>query len=60
MIIGLYPAVANALGICALKQFKTVRYYKASAVINELSKAEKLDTYQETRNQMASYGKILS
>ena len=51
--------MANALGICALRQFKTVRYYKASAVINELSKAEKLDTYQETLNQMSSYDLLI-
>ena len=36
--------LANALCICALRQFKTVRYMKASQLINELSKAEKLDT----------------
>jgi DNA replication protein DnaC len=51
--------MANALGICALRQFKTVRYYKASAVINELYKAEKLDTYQETLNQMSSYDLLI-
>ncbi len=37
--------LANALCICALKQFKTARYIKASQIINELSKAEKLETY---------------
>lgn len=47
--------LANALCICALCKFKTVRYIKASQLINELSKAEKLDTYQETLNQMAAY-----
>lgn len=47
--------LANALCICALRKFKTVRYIKASQLINELSKAEKLDTYQETLNQMAAY-----
>ncbi len=47
--------LANALSICALKQFKTVRYIKASQLISELSKAEKLDTYQEVLGQMASY-----
>ena len=37
--------LANALGVCALREFKTVRYYKASTVISELSKAEKNDTF---------------
>lgn len=47
--------LANALCICALRQFKTARYIKASQLINELSKAEKLDTYQDVLNQMAGY-----
>ena len=51
--------LANALAICALRMFKTVRYYKASALINELAKAEKLDTYPETLNQMASYDLLI-
>ena len=47
--------LANALAVCALKQFKTVKYCKASTLINELAKAEKLDTYSETLNQFASF-----
>lgn len=47
--------LANALAICALKQFKTVRYFKASGLINELAKAEKLGEYPETLSQMSSY-----
>lgn len=47
--------LANALCICALKGFRTVRYIKASQLINELAKAEKLDNYQELLNQMAGY-----
>lgn len=47
--------LANALSICALRQFKSARYIKASQLINELSKAEKLDTYQDVLNQMAAY-----
>ena len=47
--------LANALCICALRQFKTVRYIKASQLINELSKAEKLDIYQEELNLFAGY-----
>lgn len=47
--------LANALCICALRQFKTARYMKASQLINELSKAEKLDVYQEELNLFAGY-----
>ena len=47
--------LANALCICALREFKTVKYIKASQLINELAKAEKTDGYQEFLNQMASY-----
>lgn len=47
--------LANALCICALRKFKTVRYIKASQLINELAKAEKTDSYQELLNQMAAY-----
>lgn len=44
-----------ALCICALRQFKTARYIKASQLINELSKAEKLDNYQEELSIYARY-----
>jgi DNA replication protein DnaC len=47
--------LANALCICSLRRFRTVKYIKASQLINELSKAEKMDNYQEILNQMASY-----
>mgnify|MGYP004465229745 CR=1 FL=1 len=47
--------LANALCICALRQFKTTRYIKASQLINELSKAEKLDNYQEELSIYAGY-----
>ena len=47
--------LANALCICSLRRFKTVKYIKANQLINELSKAEKMDNYQEVLNQMASY-----
>ena len=46
--------LGNALSICALRRFMTVRYIKASQLIDELSKAEKLDTYQETLGAFAS------
>lgn len=47
--------LANALCICALRQFKTARYMKAGQSINELSRAEKLDTYQEELDLFAGY-----
>lgn len=47
--------LSNALCICALRSFKTVKYIKASQLINELAKAEKLDTYQDIVNEYASY-----
>lgn len=47
--------LANALCICALRQFKTVRYMKASQMINDLYRAEKLDGYQELLKQMSAY-----
>jgi len=47
--------LANALCVCALKQFKTARYIKASELIGDLSKAEKLEISRETLNGFASY-----
>lgn len=47
--------LSNALCICALRQFKTARYIKASQLINDLAKAEKLETYQEELHKYASY-----
>lgn len=47
--------LANALCICALREFKSVKYIKASQLINELAKAEKTDGYQDLLNEMASY-----
>lgn len=46
--------LGNALCICALRQFKSARYKKASKLISELSKAEKLETYEETVNEYAN------
>ena len=51
--------LANAFGIAALKQFKTAKYMKASQVINELSKAEALNTYQESITQLAAYDLLI-
>ncbi len=47
--------LANALAVCALKQFKSTRYFKASNLINELARAEKLGTYPELLTQLAGY-----
>lgn len=47
--------LSNALCICALRRFKTVKYIKASQLINELAKAEKFDNYQELVNEYAGY-----
>lgn len=47
------------LCICALRQFKTARYIKASQLINELSKAEKLDNYQEELSIYAEYDLLI-
>ncbi|MCD7994424.1 MAG: ATP-binding protein [Clostridia bacterium] len=47
--------IANALCICALRQFKAVRYIRASHMIDELNKAETLGTYREYFAQVASY-----
>ena len=47
--------LANAFAVCALKKFKTVKYFKASGIINELARAEQMGTYQEALHQMASY-----
>lgn len=51
--------IANALCICALRQFKTVRYIKASQLINDLSRAEKMDTYQELLTEMSGYNLLV-
>lgn len=51
--------MANALCICALRQFKTARYIKASQLINDLSRAEKTDTYQELLVEMSGYNLLV-
>lgn len=51
--------LASALAICALRQFKTVRYYRANGLINELAKAEKLGEYPETISRMSSYDLLI-
>ena len=50
---------SNALAICAIRQFKTVKYYKASILINELSRAEKNETYNEFTSQLSSYDLLI-
>ncbi len=47
--------MANALCISALRQFKTVRYMRASHLIDELNRAETIGTYRECLSQMAAY-----
>ena len=47
--------IANALCISALRQFKTVKYTRASHLIDDLSKAEALGTYQESLSRFAAY-----
>ena len=38
--------LANALAVCALRQFRTVKYCKASQLIDELNRAEAMDSYR--------------
>ena len=47
--------MANALAISALRQFKTVKYCKASQLIDELNRAEAMDTYRDTLAQLVSF-----
>jgi len=47
--------LANALCISALRQFRTVRYIRASHLINDLVRADSLGTYQDVLTQLASY-----
>lgn len=47
--------LANALCISALRQFKHVRYVRASHLIDDLNKAESLGTYRESLAQLAAY-----
>lgn len=47
--------MANALAISALRQFKTVKYCKASQLIDELNRAEAIDTYRDTLAQLVSF-----
>jgi len=47
--------LANALCVCALRQFKTARYMKANQLINELAKAETLNNYSELISEMSSF-----
>lgn len=47
--------LSNALAISALRQFKTVRYCKASYLIYELNRAEAMDSYRETLAMLVSF-----
>ncbi len=47
--------IANALCISALRQFKNVRYIRASQLIDDLKRDEALGTYRESLTQLAGY-----
>ena len=47
--------LANALCITAIKEFYSVRYIKASAIIHELEKAEIARNYEEVIEKYSSY-----
>ena len=47
--------LANALALSALRQFKTAKYCRASKLIDDLNRAEALDTYQEALSQLVSF-----
>lgn len=47
--------LANALCVSALRQFKTVKYIRASQLIDDLNRAEALDTYREELALLVSF-----
>ena len=47
--------LANALAICALRQFKNVKYIKASKLISDSTKAEKEGTIQDLIKEYSKY-----
>lgn len=51
--------MANALAISAFRQFKTVKYCKASQLIDELNRTEALDTYREALAYLVSFDLLL-
>ena len=47
--------LASALCVSALRQFKSVKYIRASQLIDDLNRAETLDTYREELAVLVSY-----
>jgi DNA replication protein DnaC len=47
--------LANALSVAALRQFKTVRYIKASRLMSELEQARIKETYMEIVDRFSKY-----
>lgn len=47
--------LASALCVSALRKFKTVKYIRASQLIDDLNRAEALDTYREELAVLVSY-----
>lgn len=47
--------LASALRVSALRQFKTVKYIRASQLIDDLNRAEALDTYRDTLGQLVAF-----
>ena len=47
--------LASALCVSALRQFKTVKYIRASQLIDNMNRAEALDTYQEELAGLVSF-----
>ena len=47
--------LANALSVAALRQFKTVRYIKASRLMSELEQARIKDAYMEIVDRFSKY-----
>ena len=45
----------NALAICALRQFKTVKYCKANQLIDELNRAAAMASYREALANLVSF-----
>ena len=45
----------SALCVSALRQFKTVKYIRASQLIDDLNRAEALDTYRDTLGQLVAF-----
>ena len=49
----------DILKLSAVDQFKTVKYCKASHLIDELNRAEAMDSYREALAQLVSFGLLV-